>query len=67
MFYLLFLLQGKGGNDPHDDAMWTPEEYRVDIGPLHYYDPTDCNKRGENYSVRMFNQAFAFVAIYLER
>lgn len=54
------------GNDPHD-AEWTPEEYKIDTEPHHHhYDPKDRKKRRENYSVRTLNQAFAFVAKYLE-
>jgi len=54
------------GNDPHD-AEWTPEEYRVDTEPHHHhYDPSNRKKRRENYNVRTLDQAFAFVARYLE-
>lgn len=53
------------GNDPHE-AEWTPKQYRVASEPHHHYDPTDRKKRRENYHVRTLNQAFAFVAKYLE-
>lgn len=54
------------GNEPHD-AEGTPEEYRIKTEPHHHhYDPTDRKKRRENYTVRTLDQAFAFVAEFLE-
>lgn len=53
-------------NDSHDKD-WTPNEYKVATEPHHYHHvPGDRKQRKENYDIWTLDDAFTFVAKYIE-